>query len=172
MQESESSRIARVVGLHRLALMEDLSNASLPVSGNSASQTMLTSPPPARQYLSLFLNLLDFCIPQRTVKAKRSRPNMTSEHAFSCEEDSKEPWGGSRKTEVLRGMEVESLASKVHSAQPAAITEGVHTTNTEETISQYQRGAIKRAQADWESHISAMEEVKESSKTLSEFLVL
>jgi len=97
---------------------------------------------------------------------------MTSEHAFSYEEDIEETLGGSGKTEVLRGVDVESLASKVHSAQPAVISEGFHTTNTEETISQYQRGAIKKAQADWESHITAMEEVKESSKTLSEFLAL
>eukprot|EP00210_Caulerpa_lentillifera_P001092 g1053.t1 len=143
MQGRESSRVVRP-SARRLSSMDDelLPSATLVLNGfGSVSRTLLLAST------------------TQTGKAKRSRPNMISEDAFTSDGRNKRASGEIRRGNVFGRVDVEPPVSIMESERPAAASGIVVNNNTEETSSQYRQNAIKKAQTEWETHIAAMERV-------------
>lgn len=93
-------------------------------------------------------------------KTKRPRHEITSENAFSSEGSNKSASGENPKTNAPMRLDTESLISLMRSRQPRSLPDGFLTIAAEESSVQSQQSALSRAQADWETHIKAMEQVR------------
>eukprot|EP00210_Caulerpa_lentillifera_P009058 g8644.t2 len=92
-------------------------------------------------------------------KAKRSRHEISSEKAFSSEGSNKTTSGEQPKNNAPMRLDAEALISMVSSRQPGSVPEGLLNAAIEETSGQSRQTPLSKAQTDWETHISAMEQV-------------
>lgn len=114
---------------------------------------------PLHSTLSFPLSFLFLCL-IRGHKTKRPRHEIASENAFSSEGSNKSASGENPKTTAPIRLDTESLISMMRSRQPRSLPDGLLTVAAEESSVQSQQSALSRAQADWETHIKAMEQVR------------